>query len=43
MKYMSTGMSAQLPQLALAEFIGEGQYQPHLRRMRSQYARAASG
>lgn len=39
MKYMSTGMSAQLPQLALAEFIGEGQYQPHLRRMRSQYAR----
>ena len=28
-----------MPQLALAEFIGEGQYQPHLRRMRSQYAR----
>lgn len=39
MKYMGTGMSAQLPQLALAEFIGEGLYQPHLRRMRGQYAR----
>ncbi|MBU3058883.1 PLP-dependent aminotransferase family protein [Pseudomonas indica] len=38
MKYMSTGMSAQLPQLALAEFIGGGLYEPHLRRMRSQYA-----
>jgi DNA-binding transcriptional MocR family regulator len=39
MKYMSTGMSAQLPQLALAEFIAAGQYEPHLRRMRAQYAR----
>lgn len=39
MKYMSTGMSAQLPQLALAEFIAGGHYEPHLRRMRSQYAR----
>lgn len=39
MKYMSTGMSAQLPQLALAEFIGAGHYEPHLRRMRAQYAR----
>lgn len=39
LKYMGTGMSAQLPQLALAEFIGSGYYEPHLRRMRSQYAR----
>lgn len=39
MKYMSTGMSAQLPQLALAEFIAAGHYEPHLRRMRAQYAR----
>ena len=39
LKYMGTGMSAQLPQLALAEFIASGHYEPHLRRMRSQYAR----
>lgn len=39
LKYMSTGMAAQLPQLALAEFIASGHYEPHLRRMRSQYAR----
>ena len=39
LKYMGTGMTAQLPQLALAEFIESGHYQPHLRRMRSQYAR----
>lgn len=39
MKYIGTGMSAQLPQLALAEFIENGHYEPHLRRMRSQYAR----
>lgn len=39
LKYMGTGMTAQLPQLALAEFIEAGHYQPHLRRMRSQYAR----
>lgn len=40
MKYMNTGMSAQLPQLAIAEFIREGHYQPHLRHMRRQYGRA---
>jgi DNA-binding transcriptional MocR family regulator len=40
MKYMGTGTTAQLPQLALAEFIEAGHYQPHLRRMRSQYARS---
>ena len=39
LKYMGTGTTAQLPQLALAEFIESGHYQPHLRRMRSQYAR----
>src|SRR3990167_1243557 len=39
LKYMSTGMAAQLPQLALAEYIASGHYEPHLRRMRSQYAR----
>ncbi|EJO94770.1 GntR family transcriptional regulator [Ectopseudomonas mendocina DLHK] len=39
MKYMGTGMSAQLPQLAIAEFIRDGLYQPHLRQMRKQYAR----
>ncbi|WP_271410241.1 aminotransferase-like domain-containing protein [Pseudomonas sp. Q1-7] len=37
MKYISTGATATQPQLALAEFIGEGHYEPHLRRMRSQY------
>lgn len=40
MKYMGTGTTAQLPQLALAEFIAGGHYEPHLRRMRSQYARS---
>lgn len=40
MKYMGTGSTAQLPQLALAEFIAGGHYEPHLRRMRSQYARS---
>ncbi|QLC73270.1 PLP-dependent aminotransferase family protein [Pseudomonas sp. LPB0260] len=39
LKYIGTGMTAQLPQLALAEFIAAGHYEPHLRRMRSQYAR----
>jgi len=39
MKYMGTGTTAQLPQLALAEYLEAGHYQPHLRRMRSQYAR----
>src|SRR3990167_6602815 len=39
MKYMGTGTTAQLPQLALAEYLEAGHYRPHLRRMRSQYAR----
>lgn len=39
MKYMGTGSTAQLPQLALAEFIAGGHYEPHLRRMRAQYQR----
>lgn len=39
LKYIGTGMAAQLPQLALAEYISAGHYEPHLRRMRSQYAR----
>ncbi|WP_375740969.1 PLP-dependent aminotransferase family protein [Pseudomonas boanensis] len=37
MKYISTGATATQPQMALAEFIGKGHYEPHLRRMRSQY------
>ena len=40
MKYMGTGSTAQLPQLALAEFIAGGHYEPHLRRMRAQYQRS---
>ncbi len=40
MKYMGTGATAQLPQLALAEFISGGHYEPHLRRMRAQYQRS---
>jgi DNA-binding transcriptional MocR family regulator len=39
MKYMGTGTTAQLPQLALAEYLEAGHYEPHLRRMRSQYVR----
>ena len=35
MKYISTGASALQPQLAIAEFIGNGHYEPHLRRMRA--------
>lgn len=37
MKYMGTGSTAQLPQLALAEFLEAGHFEPHLRRMRAQY------
>ena len=37
MKYLSTGSTAQLPQLALAEYLKDGHYEPHLRRMRAQY------
>ncbi|NVK43550.1 MAG: PLP-dependent aminotransferase family protein [Oceanospirillaceae bacterium] len=37
MKYVGTGACATLPQLALAEFVAQGHYQRHLRRMRAQY------
>lgn len=40
MKYISTGSTACQPQLAIADFIAEGHYQPHLRRVRAQYQRA---
>nr|WP_314494527.1 PLP-dependent aminotransferase family protein [uncultured Pseudomonas sp.] len=40
MKYISTGCTAAQPQLAIADFIAEGHYQPHLRRLRSQYQRS---
>ncbi|WP_109512216.1 PLP-dependent aminotransferase family protein [Pseudomonas ovata] len=39
MKYISTGSTAPQPQLAAAEFLQGGHYEPHLRRMRSQYQR----
>ncbi|HKS14997.1 MAG TPA: PLP-dependent aminotransferase family protein [Pseudomonas sp.] len=39
MKYISTGCTASQPQLAIADFIKGGHYQPHLRRMRTQYQR----
>ncbi|WP_409522409.1 PLP-dependent aminotransferase family protein [Nitrincola sp. MINF-07-Sa-05] len=37
MKYVSTACSATLPQLALAEFIAQGGYERHVRKMRSRY------
>lgn len=37
MKYISSGATATQPQLALAEFIASGAYEPHVRRMRAQY------
>lgn len=40
MKYISTGSTASQPQLAIADFIAGGHYQPHVRRMRSQYQRS---
>ncbi|WP_288755933.1 PLP-dependent aminotransferase family protein, partial [uncultured Pseudomonas sp.] len=40
MKYISTGSTASQPQLAVADFIANGHYQPHVRRMRSQYQRS---
>jgi len=40
MKYIGTGSTATQPQLAIADFIEGGHYQPHLRRMRSQYQRS---
>jgi DNA-binding transcriptional MocR family regulator len=39
MKYISTGSTATQPQLAIADFIEGGHYEPHLRRMRTQYQR----
>ncbi|MBP2851759.1 PLP-dependent aminotransferase family protein [Dickeya oryzae] len=39
MKYTSTGSSAVCTQLAVAEFIRQGHYQPHIRRMRGIYQR----
>jgi DNA-binding transcriptional MocR family regulator len=40
MKYISTGSTATQPQLAIAEFLKEGHYEPHMRRMRTQYQRS---
>lgn len=37
MKYVSTGTSATLPQLAVSEFIAKGHYERHLREMNRQY------
>ena len=34
MKYIGTGSTATQPQYAVAEFIRQGHYLPHLRRMR---------
>lgn len=39
MKYTSTGSSTVCTQLAVAEFIQQGHYQPHVRRMRGIYQR----
>ncbi|GAB2797694.1 PLP-dependent aminotransferase family protein [Halomonas shantousis] len=39
MKYVSTGASATLPQLAVADFIAKGHYERHLREMTRQYQR----
>ncbi|MFW7341152.1 PLP-dependent aminotransferase family protein [Pollutimonas sp. H1-120] len=39
MKYTSSGPTAPLPQIAIAEFLRKGHYQPHLSRMRRQYQR----
>ncbi|WP_263139449.1 PLP-dependent aminotransferase family protein [Pseudomonas sp. RIT-PI-AD] len=39
MKYISTGATATQPQMAIAEFIAGGHYEPHVRRMRGQYQR----
>ncbi len=37
MKYISTGPTASLPQLAIVDFIKQGRYLQHVRRMRGQY------
>ena len=39
MKYISTGSTAPQPQIAIAEFLKAGHFEPHLRRMRTQYQR----
>lgn len=39
MKYISTGSTATQPQHAVAEFIRQGHYGPHIRRMRQVYQR----
>ena len=39
MKYISTGSCAPQPQLAVADFLKNGHFEPHLRKMRSQYQR----
>lgn len=39
MKYIGTGSTATQPQLAIADFIKGGHFEPHLRRMRAQYQR----
>lgn len=39
MKYISTGSTATQTQMAVAAFIKQGHYAPHLRRMRSLYQR----
>lgn len=39
MKYIGTGSTAPQPQLAIADFLEGGHYEPHLRRMRTQYQR----
>ncbi|WP_213878186.1 PLP-dependent aminotransferase family protein [Pseudomonas sp. dw_358] len=40
MKYISTGCTATQPQLGIADFIRDGHYEPHVRRMRAQYQRS---
>lgn len=39
MKYTSSGPTAPLPQIAVADFLAKGHYPVHLRRMRRQYQR----
>ncbi|WP_027859032.1 aminotransferase-like domain-containing protein [Marinobacterium jannaschii] len=39
-KYVSTAGSSSIPQLAVAEFIAQGYYERHLRKVRQQYQRA---
>lgn len=41
-KYINTGSTAVQPQMAAAEFVRQGHYMPHLRRMRQQYQRNLS-